>query len=297
MLCQATILVVALLLPFSGAEGHKGNKIIAVIEVTDDALEGIDLKDGTTNEWEDSFEPSVTLLDFIGATSRDGISVGSIYDPFDLDFRAWVGWNATNSRIYVSVQAVDDSYVAWEEGIVVSDQVSFFIDGDHSGGEYFFPREGDEHLQQAQLYAAFPMLPDDPAVNLAPAARTDWPDQPPYADAGGGHVGEAPVVWVIEFYVTPFDKLIWDDQEESVASVLEAGKVIGVDFRLHDVDEIGERDSYVLNKGEGGTGGPGAGFFADGLLMHADSNAPMETTAVRALSWGRIKASLSMEEP
>ena len=41
---------------------------------------------------------------------------------------------------------------------------------------------------------------------------------PPYTDGGGGSVGEQPTVSVVEYYVTPFDRFVWNDQDESEIS-------------------------------------------------------------------------------
>ena len=62
---------------------------------------------------------------------------------------------------------------------------------------------------------------------------------PAVREAGSGILGENPVFWVIEFYVTPFDLLIWDDPEASMVSSLEAGKVIGLSITVPDSDTEG----------------------------------------------------------
>ena len=52
----------------SHAFAHQGERIIPVFEITDDMLELIDLDDGSIDEWEALFEPSVRALDFIRST-------------------------------------------------------------------------------------------------------------------------------------------------------------------------------------------------------------------------------------
>ena len=59
---------------------------------------------------------------------------------------------------------------------------------------------------------------------------------PPYADGGGGCVSEQPVICAVEFYVTAFDRFVWDNPEESVVSDLYPGKSIGFEILLRDVE-------------------------------------------------------------
>ena len=49
-------------------------------------------------------------------------------------------------------------------------------------------------------------------------------------------IDSKPSFGVVEFYVTPFDNLIWDDKEKSAASPLFLGKKIGFCLLVFDVD-------------------------------------------------------------
>ena len=54
------------------------------------------------------------------------------------------------------------------------------------------------------------MLPD--------CSVKDVPDRsgyPPYGEGGRSVAGENPVVWVTEFYATPFDRLVRKEPENS----------------------------------------------------------------------------------
>ncbi len=75
-------------------------------------------------------------------------------------------------------------------------------------------------MEQAQWYSAFPgTYNNDNNVPLFPGSpHADWMHQLPYADGGGAVVSSQPHFGVVEFYVTPFDRLIWDDQEQSIIS-------------------------------------------------------------------------------
>ena len=130
-----------------------------------------------------------------------------------------------------------------------------------------------------------------------------WAQAPPYADAGGGVFGEDPYVSTVEFYVTPFDRLVviddpLDDRsevEESVVSVLQVGDVIGLRLFLPDFDNsctneqawytFPELRSYEL----GDIWEPE--FFGDAVLVGADGSG-VPDSAVENVSWGRIKVSL-----
>ena len=125
-----------------------------------------------------------------------------------------------------------------------------------------------------------------------------WVHLPPYADGGAGWFSEKPTFSIMEFYVTAFDLLPWEKgPDESVVSDLYPGKHIS--FGL----SIGDRDAPVGSPSDGvgphqifghnaSWGDPlrdeKADTWADGILVGHD-----EDTAVRDLTWGRIKASLS----
>lgn len=114
----------------------------------------------------------------------------------------------------------------------------------------------------------------------------EWCTRPPYAEAGSGILGENPVFWVIEFYATPFDLLIWEDPEASMVSTLEAGKVIGLSINVADSDTDGKEwdlhqfipDSFT------------ADTFADGLLV--GRRGVVDDSVVESETWARIKAAL-----
>ena len=64
------------------------------------------------------------------------------YDPSDLDFRLWLGWSASQSRIYVALACVDNvggnrtNYDPADEHLPL-DGFGFYVDADHSGGDFF----------------------------------------------------------------------------------------------------------------------------------------------------------------
>ena len=136
---------------------------------------------------------------------------------------------------------------------------------------------------------------------------------PPYSDGGGGVAGENPTVWVVEFYVSPFDWLVLefpypdpehaDDPdyvspaaglepgpESSEASPLQTGRIIGFNVAVRDDDIVGiNQPDFLIVAYEYPFS---ADAFVDGLLVGSDGNIPGDT-AVESVTWGRIKASLS----
>ena len=286
--------VVSLIFCSTAAIAHQGDRIFPIYEIPDDVLELIDLKDGRIDEWEELFEPSLTTLDFTASSDR----VIAPFDPSDIDFRIWLGWNGTHSRVYVAIQAADDSYMVRVKFPQLEDWLSLYVDGDHSGGTYKFfsgPRYRDS-FGHAQRYAAPSLWDLDRSVGLLHDPEgLEWVNYPPYIDGGVGAVGENPVFWNVEFYVTPFDALIWNDQESSVMSELVAGKVIGFFIKVVDVDgDLSQSVSYTIDDGFVRRTAPNpsenADSFVDGLLLGAGEF--LEGSAVQPSSWGLIKASL-----
>ena len=162
-------------------------------------------------------------------------------------------------------------------------------------------------MLQAQEYIGFPI----PHINgshliLSGVSRqTEWVHLPPYSDSGGDLLASQPVHAFVEFYVTPFDRLIWEDPDQSLVSSLYAGKTIGFYLRMVDTDTVTEplladRYHHLLGPGASYDDYPPAkspplfidesGVWAQGILLGAMD--PTRDTAVESTAWGRIKASL-----
>ncbi len=268
------------------ALAHRGDRVIPIFEITDDMLEVIDLYDGSIDEWDELFEPTLTTLDFTRQIlDRNTLNRETVaYDPADLDFRIWLGWNDTHNRLYVSGQFADDVHVRHRKSRHEEiDCLYAGIDGDHSGGQYrFFSGERlQEGLRHAQSYSSPYVYEPEFSVGMTndpfgEPYEFDWAGDPPYAQGGDGAAGEFPVVWVIEFFVTPFVTpfdYLNDDPEGSVASELEGGKVIGFFLAVGDGDlDSSEGDGYRIYDWSKGGGNPSetADAFVDGALLHAD---------------------------
>ena len=212
------------------AEAHSGGgRVFPFAELTDGMLERIQLDDGTVDEWFDLVgEPTLTGLDFIDELT------GNPPDPSDFDFRIWLAWHDEPARLYLAFVASDDryhnthDYSSYDYSLMIlgdNDALTLGIDGDHSGGAGLPTGVvGTEELIAAmreqggetQYYEAISRTNGPNLADLGQVLRAhSWRGLPPYADAGGGVAGEAPVIWVIELYVTPFDHggEPWDSPE------------------------------------------------------------------------------------
>ena len=297
------------------AGAHIGDRLYPIHYISDEMLERIDLKDGSVEEWQELIgEPSMTMLDF---TSLDpGISP----DPSDLDFRIWLAWHDDPARFYVAYVASDDIYKnnhdynvssnSIRDVIYLNDSISLVIDGDHSGGagcDHDCSREEVAEVRdRSQVYYAIARTHDGPNLDdwwtRWATEEFAWTVLPPYGDGGGGVAGENPTISVIELYVTPFDRWASDDVEGSVASDLNAGKVIGFGIVVRDSDPpeydeaawpfleatqpVDHYDAITFLRADG---------YLDGLLLPPAGAESGGNSAVESVSWGRIKASLEME--
>ena len=287
----AALLTVAL----AGTVGaHQGDIVYPIYELPTSDLP--DLHDGTLEDWEEVL-PGASLdhNDFI----RDNSGIPGTVDPDDLAFRVFLAWHSASQRIYMAAERVDDVYM--HEG------ASLKIDGDHSGGQYwFFEAEGYSHAEserlwesRAQTYNARP----EGAGGLLSAGGPErgWMVGAPWADAGAFQQGEGPSYSVVEFAITAWDDLDWHGPEVSKRSVLEADRIVGFQIELFDMDVPMRSDgtyvlalSTVMFMSEDGSWGHD-GFsdnFVDGELIPCyRGDCSGATTAVSQDSWGRIKAS------
>ena len=294
------------------AGAHSGDRAYPIPYLSDEVLEQIQLHDSRVDEWMELVgEPTMTSLDFTTGFGR------LPPDPSDLDFRIWLAWHDDPARLYAGFVSSDDIYKNNHEYdappqslrhvMYLNDSISLAIDGDHSGGEGCSgdcPEEDwvDIH-EETQYYEAIAHTASGPTLDC-PVVRYfnedgafAWTAIPPYGEGGGGVAGEAPVISVIELYVTPFDRLVGDNIQESVTGDLSAGQVIGFAIAVHDNEGDGWRpwtpegmqrsDSYA----EFDIMSLRADYFLDGILLPPEP----EGSAVESDSWGRIKASLELE--
>ncbi|MCC7262049.1 MAG: hypothetical protein IT369_05925 [Candidatus Latescibacteria bacterium] len=271
-------------------------------------LSTIDLQDGSVAEWKAILgPPTLQAADFSNSPT---IPWDGSYDAADLTWSMWLGWSSSTGRLYVAIEKVDNEYMnEFALGnpfqFPGNDIIEFMVDGDHSGGEYGFAPDCCDtqeawrrvHDSQAQHYLAIADAPDQQhlgyvgygGASFAPSPATSWP----YADAGGTSLGKGPTSSVIEFFVTPFDSLVWEAPERGKVSMLSPGKIIGFEVSLPDWDSAGsttELMNYYTLSQQASTWRY-AERFVDGRLL-----GPSRSTAITATSWGRIKASFGMTD-
>ena len=310
------------------SDAHLGGRVFPIPYLTDEMVDSIQIDDGLVDEWTELVgEPTMTLLDFVEEWW------GNPFDPSSLDFQIWLAWHDDPARVYLAFVGSDDVYKntqdysgdwfpSTKDDFVwgLNDCLALAIDADHSGGAGI--PKGDspsEDLLRAsgetQYYEAIaraiggPTLDDVWTRNVTGAFA--WTVLPPYGDGGGAVVGEAPIISVIELYVTPFDRMgdAWDSPEGSVISTLRADRIIGFSVGVVDNDLLrtdGARPNFWIPEAIFSGGYSDVGFdevhsnmwnrvantFLDGLLLPEGKTAPVEDTAVESVSWGRIKASL-----
>ena len=290
-------------LPASAA-GHVGERLYPIPFLSDEMLAEVQLQDGSIQEWYELLgEPAMTSLDF-----RESVE-GGTPDPASLELRIWLAWHDDPARFYVAFLAADDVYKNTHDPSVDSlqffednDRIELAIDGDHSGGvgcrfsncstEDGWADYAEAH-GQTQYYRAIARTASGPTL----AGMVNWQGLPPHGEGGGGVVGEAPVVSVIELFVAPFDSWEngWDSAQNNVISGLTPGQVIGFAMVVYDHDppqEYYEVEYWVPEgvdwldllfvRGDG---------LLDGILLPVEP----EVTAVEGSTWGRIKASLKVE--
>ena len=330
MTCRHFLLLLTLAVvsaDYSPAAAHTGDRVFPILFLSEETLASLDLNDGTVEDWVDAVgPPTFTPVDFLLAKSSDWGGLNISYDQLDpssLDFRIWMGWTR-DGQIHVAGQFVDDVYVneyepldfpkrdRYRNVVHAFDSISLLVDGDHTGGQYYFAAshgEVEEELKknmQAQEYEAIARVPHGPMISLLGTTagaigfdeleleELNWMVQPPFARGSGGVYGENPTVWVSEFYVTCFDRLHHLDPDESVVSWLEEGKTVGFDLyvRDYDLEPGGPRAYYYLTGPDWGVWSQ-ADHFADGLLLGPGDD--FGDSAVQSTSWARIKASLEID--
>ena len=286
------ILIVA-----SSVSAHIGDQIYFIPEITDDALGQLDVRDRNLDDWRAVI--SGPVLTAAALVPSPDVGEGAPYDPADMDYQIWLGWNNSTNRLYFAMGRTDDVFVhEYDGGNPTSlwqydSHVTFIVDGDHSGGD--FTGSADETWSDeektlnmgriAQRYQAIAEAPDDRFIGVDGSAAS-WVSESPYADGGGEVTRGTPATSLLEFYVTPFDDLIWNSPEDSKAPPLASGNIIGFQISIPDVDtEPAAYRAFHTVTGQASTWRY-AERFADGRLVGAGGS-----TAVESNSWGRIKAS------
>jgi len=213
----------------------------------------------------------------------------------------FLAWHNSSQRLFVGMEFVDDVFEPAKEGWRWSERIDFAIDGDHSGEPYSGVLVDESTLEEgsnAQWYEiGRAWLPEvDPLVQRwIPSVITPWAYQEPWFEIGVESFGENPTHSVVEFSLTPWDRLSKSGPEASQRSLLQADRFIG--FQIRIIDEEPENNTYVL--GNARSESPGkvwweySSEFVDGVLIPCNVlDCSGATTPVSPDSWARIKATL-----
>ena len=121
----------------SAASAHIGERVFLLFEMVDEDIGDIDFTDGTVEDWEDVVgEPQFIPTDLYQDPT---VGDGAQYDPADLDYRIWSGWNSANGTIWFAMERIDNVYFGREyDGSSPwnYEAIEVMLDGDHNGGDY-----------------------------------------------------------------------------------------------------------------------------------------------------------------
>ena len=94
------------------AQAHIGERIWPIYEYSRAVLADIYLHDGTVDDWEDVIgEAHLVPTDLYQDPT---VGDGAQYDPSDLDYRIWTGWNGATGTIWFAMERVDNVYFGRE---------------------------------------------------------------------------------------------------------------------------------------------------------------------------------------
>ena len=255
----------------AAVEAHLEDRIFAIYELPTADLP--DLFDGSLEDWEEVVPDASLNQDDFGATTDSWDEV----DPSNLAWRVFLAWNDATQRIYVAVERLDDVFLDDRD----YENVSFMIDGDHSGGRYMMFAEESADISEAearrsdfaQAQAYGTGLRQTNGFYMRTSSYRPWASQPPWTESYGSSLSDVPHDYLLEFAVTPWDDLAPEGPESSRRTVLEANGIVGFQIFMSDADEAGvPNGQYLIYPGT--TEWPRHYFtqsFVDGLLIPCDT--------------------------
>ena len=259
--------------------------------------------DGDLKDWEvvgDSY-PILT------GQFYDLITEVEARDSDDLSVRLMVGWNKVVNRLYIAAQVRDDMHqidrlagsamVLWED-----DAMELFIDADHSGGQFanFTELSPEERIRRNGVEAnhfvlAGPPPDEDFFVNYSAAAWYALPDGP-YTGAAVEFVGVLGGEGVTNYEVmlVPFNRVDINAVFQSEEHLLQEGEILGFNVEFNDFDVHSERYDAKWSLSGQYNSNRFSDRFTDLILMPLEGT--FQVTAVESRAWGRLKASLYVEQ-
>ena len=257
--------------------------------------------DGDLSDWQIVGESYVVTTDqFVDLIPPADESVD------DFSIRLLMGWNEAQNMLFVAAQIRDDFHqidrpagsatvLIWQD-----DNMSVYLDADHSGGQYgnFRNISSERQLQlsgsQAQWFTIAGPPPDaDFFVKVSAAAWYALSDGPYTQAAFAIERGEeTAAVVTYEFMVVPFDRVDMRADFLSNQHFLQEGEIIGFNVEFWDFDH---RGSDIADSRWSLSGGQNAQLlaerFSDLILMPLENR--FNPTAIQLSSWGQIKKSYS----
>ena len=167
-------------------EAQWQDRLFPFIQLTDDMLAEIDLRDGSIDDWVEVLgEPTLTPLDFATPPSFPR------YDPSSFDFRIWLAWHDAGNHLFVVAEIVDDIHVHNEEYWIRHPEfppteaiVWFNVDADKSGGAMIEFGENGMPNRDVLMVPRGPEWKARPGPVSRPACRNKTGYRTGYAPSG-----------------------------------------------------------------------------------------------------------------
>ena len=224
----------------------------------------------------------------------------TLTDLADLNTKIIVGWSESTNRLYMHNELYDNFRKREIPEGHNADSIEMTLDGDHGGEDTWMADANDAGRYAQGVHFIFPAI--NPDANDRSGwyffwmNQSTWCNQLPWADQGytsdAASLNAVDVTGKAEWMVTLWDNLQFDDPDASDVHDLNEGEIIGLNWSLHDYDDMEEplrTYSWTLN-GE-------ASYWNMSSVATDFLLAPVEdlgwVTAVEGESWGRIKAAFT----
>ena len=281
----------------SSAHGHlPSGKIYQAFQFPDHLLPVID---GDLRDWDWLDESyAISTADFRDLVKEEDTE----FDPADFSVRLMVGWNYASNQLFVAARVVDDIHqIDRPSGsaavrIFQDDAMEFFLDADHSGGQYadFAELSPEEQLSRngteaSHFVIAGPPPDNDFFINFSAAAWYALADGPFSKTAYRlEETTDGTVAFNYELMLVPFDWIDVDAVFLSDEHRLQEREIIGVNVEFNDFDLSSELLDSKWSLSGGYNSFRFAERFTDLMLMPFES---IFQTEVEGMTWGRTKAS------
>jgi hypothetical protein len=270
--------------------------VFRAFQFTDDQVPTID---GDLGDWAMVNESYVvttgSFVDLIGGAETDE-------GDFSVELR--MGWNKNENKLFFAAQVADDFHQidrpAGTAGTLIwqDDNMSIYLDADHSGGQYgnFRNVTAEEQVRrtgsQAQWFTIAGPPPDENFfVNFSAAGWYALPEGSFTAASYSvnGVVGGRSVT-NYELMLVPFDRVDMRAAFLSGEHLLAENEVIGINVEFWDFDTRGPNIAGARWSLSGGQNAHLlADRFTDLILMPLEDR--FRPTSVSATSWGILKRS------